>query len=75
MSSVEKIEKAIETLPREQFYLLHRWVQRRFEDEWERQIEDDSLSGRLDHLAQEALSEYRAGFTTPFPPDEKQGDT
>jgi regulator of replication initiation timing len=74
MSTVEEIEKAIETLPRDQFYQLREWVQSRFEDEWDRQIEEDSLSGRLDHLVQEALTEHRAGLTTPFPPDEKQGD-
>lgn len=49
MTTVEEIE----TLPRDQFYQLREWVQSRFEDEWDRQIEEDSLSGRLDHLAQE----------------------
>jgi hypothetical protein len=75
MSTVEEIEQAIETLPRDQFYRLRDWVQSRFEDEWDRQFEDDSRSGRLDHLAKAALEEHRAGLTTPFPEDDQQSNS
>jgi len=68
MSTVEEIEAAIERLPRDDFFELSEWVMSRFEDEWDRQIAEDVKTGRLDHLAQEALAEYRAGRTTPFPP-------
>jgi hypothetical protein len=71
MSTVEQIEAAIQKLPREDFFRLHEWVRDRFDDEWDKQIEEDALAGRLDHVAQEALAEYRAGKSTPFPPDEK----
>jgi hypothetical protein len=71
MSTVEQIEAAIQKLPREDFFRLHEWVRGRFDDEWDKQIEEDALSGRLDHLAQEALAEHRAGKSTPFPRDEK----
>ena len=69
MSTVQEIEAAIEKLPRDDFLQLSEWVISRFEDEWDRQIAEDVQAGRLDHLAQEALAEYRAGHTMPFPPE------
>jgi hypothetical protein len=71
MSTVEQIEAAIQKLPREDFFRLHGWIRDRFDDEWDKQVEEDASAGRLDHLAQEALAEYRAGRSTPFPPDAK----
>jgi len=71
MSTVEEVEAAIEKLPPDQFYRLLAWVKEKFEDEWDRQIEDDVKAGRLDRLAEEALAEYRAGRTRAFPPDEE----
>jgi hypothetical protein len=32
-------------------------------DSWDRQLEADAAAGRLDALAEEALSEHRAGRT------------
>ena len=71
MSAVKQIEAAIGELPRDEFFELISWMKGQFEDEWDRQIEDDVKAGRLDHLALEALAEYHAGRTRPFPPDEK----
>ncbi len=71
MSTVEQIEAAIAKLPRNDFFRLHDWIRDRFDDEWDKQIEEDALSGRLDHLAKEAIAEYRAGKSSSFPPDEK----
>ena len=67
MSTVEQIEAAIQKLPREEFFRLRDWMRDRFDDEWDKQIEEDVRSGRLDRVAQDALAEYRAGKTTPFP--------
>jgi len=71
VSTVEQIEEAIQKLSREEFFRLHEWIRDRFDDEWDRQIEEDIRAGRLDKLAEEALAEHRAGKTLPFPPDEK----
>jgi len=71
MSTLEQIEAAIESLPREEFFRLHEWIRDRFDDEWDKQIEEDVRSGRLHSVTQEALAEYRAGRSKPFPPDEK----
>ena len=70
MSSVEEIEASIEGLPRDQLFALVKWIRERLEDEWDRQIEEDVKAGNLDPLAKEALAEYHAGQTTPFPPHE-----
>lgn len=69
MNTVDDIEAAIERLPRDQFFRLFAWLRGRFEDEWDRQIEDDLKACRLDEFAREALAEYRAGKTRLFPPD------
>jgi hypothetical protein len=44
------------------------------DDGWDRQIEEDAKAGKLDRFAEEALDEYRAGRTTPFPPDAQSRD-
>lgn len=75
MSTIQEIEKAIKKLPREDFYRLHQWVQHRFEDEWDKEFEEDVLSGRFDSIKQDILKEHRTGHSHPFPPDEKQSAT
>lgn len=67
MSSIQEIEEAIASLPREDFLRLRDRIQQRFEDEWDRQFEEDVVSGRLEQLGEQALSEHRAGRSTPFP--------
>jgi hypothetical protein len=71
MSTVMEIEKAIEKLPPDELFELTHWISSRFSDEWDRQIEIDISSGRLDDLAAEALQEYRAGGSREFPLDEQ----
>jgi len=66
MSTLEQIEAAIESLPREEFFRLHEWIRDRFDDKWDKQIEEDVRSGRLNSVTQEALAEYRAGRSKPF---------
>lgn len=74
MNTVDEIEVAIGQLPRDHLFELITWIKNRFKDEWDRQIEDDIKAGRLDLFAREALSEYHAGHTQPFPSDEKPCD-
>jgi hypothetical protein len=52
------------------FELTH-WISSRFSDAWDRQIEVDIRSGRLDDVAAEALLEHRAGGSRKFPMDEQ----
>ena len=68
MSTVQEIERAIEELPREEKFIIADWISTKLSDEWDSEIEEDICAGRLDFLAQEAISELRAGQSTPFPP-------
>ncbi len=71
MSTLQEIEQAIDKLPRGEAYELGAWLERRLDDKWDRQIERDVASGRLDKLAQQAIREHRAGNSTSFPVNEK----
>ncbi len=71
MSTVQEIEAAIERLPRSELFKLTGWISAKFSDAWDKEIEEDIKAGRLDQLAQEALSEFRAGKALSFPPDEE----
>lgn len=56
MSTVQEIEAAISKLSETDFAELRGWI-------WERDIENDAVSGKLDHVAEEALHEHRSGKT------------
>jgi len=55
MSRVEEIEKAIDALPEEEYIQLRKWFSEKDWQKWDRQIEADSQSGKLDFLMREAL--------------------
>jgi hypothetical protein len=70
MSTVSEIIEAVKKLPeRDKSEFLQRLAEVDFDDAWDRQIEEDVKAGKLDRLAEEALEEFRAGKTRPFPPD------
>ncbi|MBU4270755.1 MAG: hypothetical protein KKE86_14785 [Planctomycetes bacterium] len=54
MTKVEEIESAISLLPEEEYSQLRRWFLERDWQEWDRQIEADAESGKLDFLLREA---------------------
>jgi hypothetical protein len=56
MSTVQEIESAIEKLGDSEIAELKAWL-------WDKEIEADVELGRLDFLADEALTEHRAGKT------------
>ena len=61
MSKVNKIKAAIEALPEEEYVQLRRWFSEKDWEKWDREIELDSESGRLDFLIKEALDEKEKG--------------
>jgi hypothetical protein len=54
MSKVEKLKMEIETLPKEEFTELVRWLSEKGWETWDREIEADSQAGKLDFLVREA---------------------
>ncbi len=61
MSKVEKILCSIESLSEEEYTRLRQWFSDRDWEKWDRQIEVDSESGKLDFLIKEALDEKAKG--------------
>ncbi len=61
MSKVNKLKAAIKALPEEEYIQLRRWFSERDWEKWDRQIELDSESGRLDFLIRESLDEKAKG--------------
>jgi hypothetical protein len=59
MSTVQEIETAIAKLTDKELAELRAFI-------WDRDIERDAASGRLDHLANEAIEEFRRGKMRPL---------
>ena len=57
VAKVEEIQVAIESLPDQEYVRLRQWFSERDWEKWDRQIEADSESGKLDFLIEEALDE------------------
>ncbi len=63
MSDVEEIEQAVKKLGPAELAKFRAWFEAYDADEFDRKIEEDATSGRLDALGDEALEDYRAGRT------------
>jgi hypothetical protein len=61
MSTIEEIKAAIETLPEADYFRLRTWFSEQDWGKWDRQVEADSASGKLDFLIDEALDEKNKG--------------
>jgi hypothetical protein len=66
VSAAEIIDE-VQRLPPAEVFELGRWLREYEAELWDRQIEADIRSGKLDKLGREALEELRAGKTRPFP--------
>ena len=54
MTRLEELELAIESLPDDEYSQFRRWFLERDWEKWDREIEADSSSGKLDFLIKEA---------------------
>jgi len=61
MGNVKSIERAVESLPTLELAEFRQWFAEFDGNAWDRQIEQDAASGKLDLLAAEALADYGAG--------------
>jgi len=64
MSTVQEIENAVEQLSEEEFKNFQAWFDQYEADVWDHKIAENIESGKLDFLANEALSELQNGKTT-----------
>jgi len=63
MTRVQQLEQEIKELTRSELAAFRKWFQEYDAAEWDRQIEEDALSGQFDRLAEKALSDHKAGRT------------
>ena len=56
MMQIEQLQKEIDMLSDEEFLLLRRWFAEKDWERWDRQLETDIDSGKLDILLDEAKS-------------------
>jgi hypothetical protein len=61
MSKIDQLKAEIENLPSEEFTEIFRWLSEKDWERWDKEIEADSQSGRLDFLVREAQEEKDKG--------------
>lgn len=66
MSTVEEIEDAIRNLSEDEMLKFRAWFAEFDAAVWDEQFERDVAAGRLDALADEALSDLREGRCTDW---------
>lgn len=66
MTRVEELQSQIESLRDDEFAVLHKWMGERDWQKWDKQIEADSASGKLDFLIAEASEALRKGNARPL---------
>ena len=63
MAKVEELANEVQQLSRDELAAFRDWFRKYDSDEWDREIEEDILAGRLDSLANEAIAEHKTGRT------------
>jgi hypothetical protein len=63
---LEDLESAVTKLPADELAAFARWFEEYWADAWDRQIEADIKSGRLDQAGQQADADFDAGRCKPL---------
>jgi hypothetical protein len=66
MTKLQKIEESVAALSSEELKAFSEWFAEFEAERWDRQIEQDSASGRLDKLIADAREEIAAGKIRPL---------
>ena len=66
MGKIEKLEQEIRDLSDEELARFRQWFAEFDAEVWDRQIEADAASGKLDRLAEQALRDHAEGRTKPL---------
>jgi hypothetical protein len=61
MTKVQTLEREIETLSLQELAQLRLWLDEREAESWDREIERDAASGKLDKLFEKSMADHRAG--------------
>ena len=63
MAKVNELANEVQQLNRDELAEFRDWFRKYDSDEWDKEIEEDVLAGRLDKLANEAVADHKAGRT------------
>lgn len=61
MTKLEELEVAVDSLPENEYSEFRRWFLEKDWEKWDRQIEEDSRTGKLDFLINEAFKAKMEG--------------
>lgn len=61
MTKIEALEREVQSLSAEELASFRAWFAAYDSAAWDRQLEDDVHAGKLDGLADAALTDHRAG--------------
>jgi hypothetical protein len=61
MTKLQLLEEEIKRLPPEEIAQLRDWLLELDADQWDREIERDANSGKLDKVFEKSLEDHRAG--------------
>ena len=64
--SIEELESAVSSLSAVELTRFSQWFEEFMAEQWDRQIEQDVQSGRLDAALKRADDHYEAGRCTPL---------
>lgn len=64
--TIQELEMAVKTLTTDDLQTFARWFDEFRADEWDRKIEEDVRTGKLDKLGSEAEDDFKAGRCTPL---------
>jgi hypothetical protein len=59
--TVNELEKAVAKLSPDELAEFREWFHAFEQDDWDRQIERDAVSGKLKRFADEVIADYKAG--------------
>ena len=66
MTKIESIEREVLDLSARELADFREWFAEFDAAEWDRQLEEDAASGKLDRLADAALADHSAGRSRPL---------
>ncbi|HUT93963.1 MAG TPA: hypothetical protein VMY37_31155 [Thermoguttaceae bacterium] len=64
--SLDELETAVTNLPPEELAAFARWFEEYLADAWDRRIEADIRTGRLDEAGRRADEDFEAGRCKPL---------
>lgn len=64
--SLQELEAAVSELPEEELTAFAEWFEEYLADAWDRRIESDIQTGRLDEAGRRADADFEAGRCSPL---------